>query len=51
MYGFGVCLITIKGQPTRTIEQWNMVGARININWEEQLLDPPIEYKTTVNVP
>ena len=29
--------------PTRTIEQWNIVGARINIMWEEQLVDPPNE--------
>ena len=30
---------------------WNMVGARMKITWEEQLFDPPNEYKTPVNVP
>ena len=29
--------------PTWTIEQRNMVGARIKITWEEQLVDPPNE--------
>ena len=28
-----------------------MVGARIKIMWEEQLVDPPNEYITSVNVP
>ena len=28
----------------------NMVGARIKIMWEEQLVDPPNEYITPVNV-
>ena len=29
--------------------QRNIFGARINIMWEEQLVDPPIHYITTVN--
>ena len=33
----------MKRAPTRTIEQWKMVGARIYNMWEEQLVDPPIE--------
>ena len=33
------------------LTQWNMVGARIKIMWEEQLVDPPNEYITPVNVP
>ena len=33
-----------KRAPTRTIEQRNMVGARIKIMWEEQLVDPTNEY-------
>ena len=28
-----------------------MVGARIKIMWEEQLVDPPNDYRTPVNVP
>ena len=40
----------MKRAPTWTIEQWNMVGARIKILWEEQLVDPPNEYLTPVNV-
>ena len=46
-----VCLFTLIRAPTRTIEQWNMVGSRIKIMWEEQLVDPPNEYITPVNVP
>ena len=37
-------MIAIIRAPTRTIEQWNMVGARIKILWAEQLVDPPNEY-------
>ena len=40
-----------KKVPTRTIEQRHMVGARIKIMWEEQLVDPPTDYITSVNVP
>ena len=43
-YSYCVCLITIKRAPTRTIEQWNLVGAKIMIMWEEQLVDPPNEF-------
>ena len=46
-----VCLITIKRAPTSAVEQSNMVDARIKITWEEQLVDPPNEYLTPVNVP
>ena len=28
-----------------------MYGARIKIMWEEQLVDPPVDYITPVNVP
>ena len=28
-----------------------MFGARMKIMWEEQLVDPPIDYITPVNVP
>ena len=28
-----------------------MFGARIKIMWEEQLVDPPIHYITSVNIP
>ena len=38
-----ICLITIKGRQHEH-EQWNMVGARIKILWEEQLFNPPNEY-------
>ena len=48
-------MIKIKRVPTGTVEQWNMVGARIKIMWEEQLVDPPYEYiippKTNFNHP
>ena len=27
-----------------TVEEWNMVGARIKIMWEEQLFDPPTDF-------
>ena len=37
--------------PIRTPEQRSMFGARMNIMWEEQLVDPPINYITSVNVP
>ena len=37
-----------KRAPTRTK---NIVGARIKIMWEEQLVDPPIDYVKSVNVP
>ena len=46
-----VCLVTIIRAPTQTIEQRNMVGARIKIVWEKQLVDPPNKYITPVNVP
>ena len=29
----------------------NMFGARIKIMWEKQIVDPPIDYITSVNVP
>ena len=32
-------------------KQRNMFGARIKIVWEEQLVDPPIDYITSLNVP
>ena len=32
-------------------KQWNMVGARIKIMLEEQLVDPQNEYITPVIVP
>ena len=37
--------------PLKDNSSWNMVGARIKIMWEEQLVDPPNEYITPVNVP
>ena len=37
--------------PTRTIEQRNMFVARVKIMWEEQLVDPSIDYITPANVP
>ena len=40
-----------KRAPTRTIEQRNKVGARIKIMSEEQLVDPPFDYLTSVNEP
>ena len=33
------------------VKQRNMFGARIKIIWEEQLVDPPLDFKTFVNVP
>ena len=53
IYGtkYCVCLITIIRVPTGTIKQWNMVGSRIKIMWEEQLVDPPNEYIMPINVP
>ena len=33
------------------VKQRNMFGARIKIMWEEQLVDPPIDYITFLNVP
>ena len=44
-----VCLILTKIVPTRAIEQRNIVGAMIKIMWEEQLVDPPIACKKSVN--
>ena len=32
------------------VKQRNMFGARIKIIWEEHLVDPPIDYITSVNV-
>ena len=29
--------------------QWYTFGARINIMWEEQFVDPPIHYKSVIN--
>ena len=37
--------------PTQTIEERNMVCARIKIMWEEQLADPSVDYITSVNAP
>ena len=37
--------------PMRTTEQGSIFGARMKIMWEKQLVDPPIDYKTPVNVP
>ena len=34
--------------PMRTMEQRDMFGARIKIMWEEQLVDPPIDYITNI---
>ena len=41
----------LKMAPMRTTEQRSMFGARMKIMWEEQLVDPPIDYITPVNVP
>ena len=37
--------------PTRAIEQWNLVGARMKIMWEEQLVDPPNELTSVLYWP
>ena len=34
----------------RTIEQRKMFGAKMKIMWEEQLVDPPTDLLTSVNV-
>ena len=34
--------------PRRTMAQRNMFGTGIKIMWEEQLVDPPIDYTTSV---
>ena len=46
-----LCLSDCKKRaPTRTMEQRIMVGARMWIMWEEQLVDPPTDYITSVNI-
>ena len=38
--------------PTRQIPLLkDILGPRMKIMWEEQLVDPPIDYITSVNVP
>ena len=34
--------------PGRTTEHRSMFGARMKIMWEEQLVDPPVDYITLV---
>ena len=37
--------------PMRTIEQRPCLAPEIKIMWEEQLVDPPMDDITSVNVP
>ena len=39
-----------KSAPMRTIVRWPCLVPKIKIMWEEQLVDPPIDYITIVNV-
>ena len=48
MYLSGQNEMGTKGLPQ---QQRNTFGARIKIMWEEQLVDPPIDYLKTMNVP
>ena len=41
----------LSGQHKRVLTKKGPFGARIKIMWEEQLVDPPIDYMTPVNVP
>ena len=46
-----MCLVGLKMAPMITTEQRSIFGARMQIVWEEQLVDPPIDHTTPVNVP
>ena len=37
--------------PERTIEQRPCLAPEIKIMWDKQLVDPPIDFTTSVNVP
>ena len=40
-----------ESEKTFVKKQRNMFCARIKIMWEEQLVDPQIDYITSINVP
>ena len=42
------CLVLLKAFLVSAFVKINMFGARIKIMWEEQLVDPPIDYITYV---
>ena len=38
-------------KSTNRTDKRNMFGARVKIMWDEQLVDPPVHYITSVNAP
>ena len=47
----GCIIVFVQSEEKGHQQDKGPFGAKIKIMWEEQLVDPPIDYKTSVNVP